>query len=130
MLHFFAKHISVIADMHPAVQCTLAWINHRRGCSQGPARCFFLSSFGAMTGAIAPGSSALEEAVLFLGIAESVRTRMLGDFFVHMGDTLRSSAAISPDVEGRDAATSICTWLYLGMQPICCLLNHGHNPLQ
>ncbi len=77
MLHFFAKHISVIADMHPAVQCTLAWINHRRGCSQGPARCFFLSSFGAMTGAIAPGSSALEEAVLFLGIAESVRTRCL-----------------------------------------------------
>ncbi|CAL5229125.1 g12390 [Coccomyxa viridis] len=34
-------------------------------------------SFGAINGAIEPGSSILEEAVLFLGIAESVRTRCL-----------------------------------------------------
>ena len=36
-----------------------------------------MSSFGAINGAIEPGSSILEEAVLFLGIAESVRTRCL-----------------------------------------------------
>ena len=75
MMQFFALHIAIIDDVHPAVQHTLACSNHQRGCSTGPECRIFVSSFGALNGAIEPACSTLEEAVLFLGIAESVRTR-------------------------------------------------------
>lgn len=129
VLQFFARHISAVADVHLAVQRTLACSNRQRGCSQGPEHSSLMSSFGAINGAIEPGSSTLEEAVLFLGIAEAVRTRCL--------EISSLTWAIPSEILLPSAQTLKAAMLLLasarGFTSVCCLVaagcHHGHDSL-